>query len=173
VKPTIHPKEYPMSKQMQVESPLSRRQAKTKPIRNRIQEMVAKAHNPALADRDPGLVFLIFDDGELSLTKCGPLLWQRSVHLVEHGLGVSFGIFPVSYGEHTCAFVTEEDGKKIREQMRKEYPKITGRKTPSEQALHLKYMRNLMIKLSNGSREHQDVIAGFEAELEKEQLKAG
>ena len=104
-----------------------------------VEEMVAKAHNPELAKDHK--VYILFDDGDFVITKAGELLWCRTLHLVEPGFGVNFGAFPVSHGDQTCAFVTEEDGRRIMEIMEREYQTITGKPVPSKKERHQSKLR--------------------------------
>ncbi len=88
------------------------------------QEIVA-AHNPKLA-KEPCKthVYLLFDDGEISMTKAGSLLFQRTMHMQSYGLGQAYpssceGLkLPVEFPEKMAAgygyaFVTREDAARL------------------------------------------------------------
>lgn len=61
-------------------------------------------------------VYMVFQDGEICLTKCGNLLGQRSLHMVEAGVTNAIpSVFPNKMGENTYAYVgsKEERGYNI------------------------------------------------------------
>jgi hypothetical protein len=78
------------------------------------------AHNPALA-KQPGMVYQVWEDGEITLQKSGTLLWQRTLHSIVPGLHVKVPptLMPEQSGKahemHGYAFVTEDDAKIIRD----------------------------------------------------------
>jgi len=84
----------------------------------------ALAHHskPELAQQE-GHVWQVWEDGEVTLQKSGPLLWQRLLHTIKPPLGVS--VNPELFPEHLCqpgsldrhGFIfTDEDGAlKIRD----------------------------------------------------------
>ncbi len=62
----------------------------------------ADAHRDDSALQD-SMVYLLFDDGELTATKGGNLLWQRNMHLMSHPIpGVHLEL-PHTYGKHKFA----------------------------------------------------------------------
>ena len=82
-------------------------------------------HQPELGDVEMSHVYILFSDGEVSLTKCGSLLWQRGMHMIEMGyeqLGQAFVQIPndkwpdtfASFGYIMC---TNEQAKMIRHHM--------------------------------------------------------
>jgi len=81
-----------------------------------VAEELRKAHKPELA-KQPGMVWQIWEDGELTLQKSGELLWQRNLHCIECGLAKSLPIelMPVKETKHGYAFIdSEETGKRLR-----------------------------------------------------------
>jgi hypothetical protein len=65
-----------------------------------IKALIALHHKPDLAKQD-GMVYQVWEDGEVTLQKAGPLLWQRSLHMIEppiYGAKVSGELFPM----HLC-----------------------------------------------------------------------
>src|SRR5437868_10576720 len=105
-------------------------------VRSAIEQMAFDAHKPELAEEDPGHVIVLFDDGEIVSTKCGPLLWCRTLHHVRYGLGISFGKFPVERDGRTLCFSTEEEAVRIRDAMLEWYPAIKGCPPPTDGELH-------------------------------------
>ena len=61
-------------------------------------------------------VYLVFQDGEICLTKCGDLLGQRNLHMVEAGVTNAIpSVFPNKMGENTYAYVdSKEEAMAIR-----------------------------------------------------------
>jgi len=54
-------------------------------------------HQPELGDIENDHVYILFSDGEVNLTKCGSLLWQRGMHMITMGyeqLGQAFVQIP-------------------------------------------------------------------------------
>jgi hypothetical protein len=49
------------------------------------QEEIAKHHHPELAQIEGGNVYQVWEDGEVTLTKCGSLLGHRTLHTIEFG----------------------------------------------------------------------------------------
>jgi len=69
-----------------------------------------KYHDPALAER-PGMVTQIWENGEVTCQKCGPLLWQRTLHMFSSGRAhheLSDFLrenLPGKHGKHAYVFV--------------------------------------------------------------------
>ena len=85
-----------------------------------IRALITAASNPALAE-EPGMVYQIWEDGEITLQKSGPLLWQRNLHGIETPTKNSLPLdaFPFRFREtHAFAFVEEEAAYKIRAAIR-------------------------------------------------------
>lgn len=61
-------------------------------------------------------VYMVFQDGEISMTKCGDLLGQRGMHMLEAGVtDVIPSVFPNKMGENTYAYVdSREEAQAIR-----------------------------------------------------------
>lgn len=93
-------------------------------IENTIQlkEFIASHHKPELA-KQPGMVWQVWEDGELTLQKSGPLLWQRNLHMIKSGICNAFTaeeIMPqmMENSTHGYAFIeSEEVGVEIRKAM--------------------------------------------------------
>jgi len=83
-----------------------------------LQEMIDKMSNEALS-KQIGMVYQIWDDGEITLQKCGDLLWQRTLHCMRPQLCKTFTElnFPNKSGSHSYAFVSREDAESIRTAM--------------------------------------------------------
>ena len=82
-----------------------------------ILELVELAHNPELAEVECGSVYQIWGDGEITVQKCGSLLWGRTLHRTIGGIEGLKLKMPCEYGVHTYAFVTELDYKEIGRQI--------------------------------------------------------
>ena len=65
------------------------------------------AHDPSLADQE-GMVHMVFQDFELAVQKSGPLLWQRTLHVIRAGLPGKAYEMPVKLDPHSYAFISEE-----------------------------------------------------------------
>ena len=84
-----------------------------------LKAFIASKHNPELAFQ-PGMVWQVWEDGELTLQKRGELLNQRNLHCIRSGLIVNFGkeLMPVQETNHGFAYIDgEETGTAIREAM--------------------------------------------------------
>jgi hypothetical protein len=76
------------------------------------QEMIA-CNKPELAEQT-GMVYQVWEDGEITLQKSGSLLWQRSLHCIKYGTPdkkVEL-LYPDKHG-HSYLFVTEQDANRI------------------------------------------------------------
>lgn len=79
-------------------------------------DLVAKAHDPTLAEQ-AGHVYQVWEDGEITLQKCGPLLWQRNLHMIERGdpaRATDWTAWPCKLGNHGYIFTTKERAYRIR-----------------------------------------------------------
>lgn len=86
-----------------------------------IRKMIADASNDALAAEE-GYVYQVWEDGEITLQKSGPLLWQRNLYCIEMGFPdpVPVDWFPPLYrnGKHGFVFASKEDAYRIRAAIR-------------------------------------------------------
>ena len=73
------------------------------------EELASKLHNPEHAQK-AGSVWQVWEDGEVTLQKCGDLLWQRTLHTIQWAprYYVAGLKLPATHGEHSYAFVAEE-----------------------------------------------------------------
>jgi hypothetical protein len=80
-----------------------------------LRAFIECAHNPELAAKD-GMVYQVWNDGEITLQKGGDLLWARTVHQIKSPLPFGLSIqMPTKYQKETSyAFVTREDADQIR-----------------------------------------------------------
>jgi hypothetical protein len=83
-----------------------------------LKALIESKHRPDLALR-PGMVWQVWEDGELTLQKSGELLWQRNLHCIAPGIvQLNKSLMPVQEREHGYAFIeNEEVGKEIRKAM--------------------------------------------------------
>lgn len=87
--------------------------------------LLAQHHKPELAKRE-GLVYQVWHDGEITLQKCGPLLWCRSLHSIEPPLlagHIDPALFPERYSvpgsdlRPGYIFTDAEGAKAVRQAM--------------------------------------------------------
>lgn len=83
-----------------------------------IRALIQKHSNDALAEQE-GHVYQIWEDGEITLQKSGPLLWQRNLHCIEMGFTdpdvLPLDAFPHRFREsHAFAYVSKEGAYEIR-----------------------------------------------------------
>ena len=93
-----------------------------------ILELIGLAHNPELAEVECGHVHQIWQDGEITMQKCGELLWHRSLHRVVGGIDGLKLKMPCEHGVHAYAFVTSDDAYEIGRQivnLLDRYPQIS------------------------------------------------
>lgn len=88
-----------------------------------IKQLIATAHKPELRDRE-GMVYQLWENGEITLQKSGSLFGARTLHQITAGLDMSLplDIMPVVVGvdahRYGYAFVeSKELADKLREQM--------------------------------------------------------
>ena len=85
-----------------------------------LDALIQELHSPEELDKD-GMVYQIWEDGEITLQKSGSLLWQRILHQLSSPLTlISICTMPMKYGDtHSYTVVkTYEDAMKIREMMK-------------------------------------------------------
>jgi hypothetical protein len=82
------------------------------------EELAHKLHNEAHAyDPQNSHVIQVWEDGEITMQKCGELLWQRRLIPLEYAPKhyVAGLKFPVEYNGHSYAFVaSQEEAKQVR-----------------------------------------------------------
>ena len=84
-----------------------------------LKQFIASHHKPELA-LQPGMVWQIWEDGELTLQKSGELLWCRNLHCIKSGFNPLFpkDLMPVIHNSHSYAFIESElIGEAIRREM--------------------------------------------------------
>jgi hypothetical protein len=78
---------------------------------------IFELNNDDLARVKCSHVYQIWEDGEITLQKCGPLLWARHLHMMQYGepsKAIALENFPHRHGEHGYAYVTKEGADEIR-----------------------------------------------------------
>ena len=85
---------------------------------NHIQKLIAQHGNDTLAEED-GMVYQVWEDGEITLTKSGRLLGQRSLHTIESGWSgksVPTDWFPhdIQEGKHGFIYTDNEGADAVR-----------------------------------------------------------
>ena len=75
-----------------------------------LAEKIRAAHNPALAALD-GMVYQIWNDGEVTLQKSGALLWRRNLHTIREGTGhrIPAETMPCQINGYGFAFISDDD----------------------------------------------------------------
>lgn len=84
-----------------------------------IKNLIASHHNPALAEQD-GMVYQIWEDGEITLQKSGSLLNQRNLHCIAPGIVscIPKEYMPVVETNHGYAYIESmEIGQAVRTMM--------------------------------------------------------
>lgn len=84
-----------------------------------LKDFINSKHKPELAERS-GMVYQIWEDGEITLQKSGELLWQRNLHCIKSGIIniLRKEDMPVVLESHGYAFIeSEEVGNQIRKKM--------------------------------------------------------
>lgn len=86
----------------------------------KIEELIAKHSDDSLAKVENGHVWQVWEDGEVTLQKCGSLLGMRNLHTIKMGCpkaSLSPSLFPHktknSHGEHGFIYTTEEGANEI------------------------------------------------------------
>ena len=65
---------------------------------NELRELISANSNPELA-KEFGMVYQVWEDGEITLQKSGDLLWQRNLHSIY--LGDTSASIPIEWFPHT------------------------------------------------------------------------
>lgn len=84
-----------------------------------LKALIASKHDVKHAEKQ-GMVYQVWEDGEVTLQKSGELLWQRNLHLIEGGIIKAWAKenMPVVETSHGYAFVaSKEDCDEIRRAM--------------------------------------------------------
>lgn len=80
-------------------------------------EMANKLHDPDLAKVEGDHVYQFWDDGEITSTKCGSLLGQRTLHMIYPAASKAVGKLTGVSGPHTYVYVTYEQAVDLRNQL--------------------------------------------------------
>ncbi len=84
-------------------------------------ESLAKSLNDESLSKKPGMVAMVWQDGEVTLQKSGELLWQRSLHMSECAIFEAAALkmtFPNIHGSNSFAWVSTENAIRIRDEIR-------------------------------------------------------
>ena len=84
---------------------------------NKLVETANKLHNPELAKVECDHVYQFWDDGEITSTKCGSLLGQRTLHMIHPAVSKAVGKLAGVSGPHTYVYVTYEQAVDLRNQL--------------------------------------------------------
>lgn len=88
--------------------------------------LIATLHRPD-AERQSGMVYQVWEDGEVTLQKSGELLWQRTLHFMEGALDGRLlnNDMPIQHSHHSYMNVaSKEDAETIRNAMREYFATI-------------------------------------------------
>ncbi len=80
------------------------------------EKLARELHNVEHSQK-PGMVYQVWQDGEITLQKSGDLLWQRNLHMIAPPPAhfVSGLKFPETSGSNSFAFVgTKEEAERVR-----------------------------------------------------------
>ena len=91
-------------------------------IADNFADAIMSYHQEKLGDVENGHVDMLFSDGEICMTKCGSLLWQRNMHMMAIGyeqLGQAYvqipkDKWPMNHGGFGCIFCTREQAEMLR-----------------------------------------------------------
>ncbi len=89
-------------------------------MENRLQELINEHSDDGQAESPHTMVWQVWQDGEVTLQKCGELLWQRNLHMIYPGfpgfdrLGVTW---PHRSGDNSYIFTTEAGAKAIHREI--------------------------------------------------------
>lgn len=83
-----------------------------------LEELIQHHSKPELAKLH-GMVYQVWEDGEITLQKSGDLLWHRSLHCIAPGItakAVSVDLFPHHTGarEHGYIFTDQQGAEAVR-----------------------------------------------------------
>ena len=82
-----------------------------------MKDRIFELNDDTLAEIECSHVYQVWQDGEITLTKCGSLLGQRRLHMLEppHASAkIGAENFPHQSGANGFAYVTEEGAEEIR-----------------------------------------------------------
>ena len=82
----------------------------------KIAQAIAAHSQPELA-RKPGMVYQVWEDGEVTCQKSGELLWLRSLHCFDAGRpdkAVSPDMFPHQLNNHGYIYTDREGAYAVR-----------------------------------------------------------
>lgn len=83
-----------------------------------IHAAIAANSKPELAQGPGQMVYQVWNDGEVTLQKCGDLLWQRTLHCDARGkasVAVAPEWFPSQYNGYGYIFTDREGAYAVRE----------------------------------------------------------
>lgn len=86
-----------------------------------LQELINKNHKPELSTKENEMVYQVWDDGEITLQKCGSLLWERTLHLIAPGFEKQENdcLWPKIIDNHGYIFTDEAGAYEVREELEK------------------------------------------------------
>jgi|SRR5947207_12400952 len=85
---------------------------------NELKQAIATKNKFELSEQ-PGMVYQIWEDGEITLQKSGPLLWGRTLHCIVPGdIPLTKELMPIEERLHGYAFIESlEVGMELRKLM--------------------------------------------------------
>lgn len=144
------------------------------PSVEKIQQWIDKyaVKNPAERRFDGDHIYILFSDGELCLTKAGPLFGQRNLHM-QRGASPNKapeGIkWPSSYGSHPCVYVEESQIAEALSNMIFEPPVVGSQEYEREEGLRKFFEAHPMREKKEPSQYDLAIQWGFEPFLKKGQ----
>lgn len=82
-----------------------------------IKDLINSVHKPELSEVH-GMVYQVWEDGEVTLQKCGDLLWQRTLITTmfgDPGKAINANLFPCEHDGHGYAFTDREGAIAVHE----------------------------------------------------------
>lgn len=81
-----------------------------------LESLIRIHHMPVLATRE-GMVYQVWEDGEVTLQKSGSLLWQRTLHVHQSGdtsKSIPVDMFPCKHNGHGYIFTDHIGAESLR-----------------------------------------------------------
>lgn len=94
---------------------------------NKLQAVITAVNDSSLAQGPDQMVYQCWEDGEVTLQKCGELLWQRTLHIDQFACIPSKPEilaldWPHRHNGHAYVFCTEEGTATLRQALREFTP---------------------------------------------------
>jgi len=84
---------------------------------SQIEATIKELHRPELAQLEFDLVYQVWEDGSITLQKCGELLWHRYLLCVQPGdpqKAIPIDYFPCTHNGHGFIFADKHGAERLR-----------------------------------------------------------